>query len=125
MLRCRLRNLSYTLSTKVGGETSIGRWQLEGIVKGRRARPRILWKPIDREKREASGVPDMFGRFQPEKSFFFKSGPHYQVVDSRELDPSIVHFHHDSSSTRYENEETVRMCRMKGTPNDRHQSGGQ
>ena len=46
----------------------------------------------------------------PEKCFFDKSGPHYRVVDSGELDPSIVHFHHDSSSTKYENEETVRIC---------------
>ena len=50
LLRCRLRNLSYTLSTKVGGETSIGRRQLEGIVQRRQARPRVLWKLINREE---------------------------------------------------------------------------
>ena len=49
-MRCQLRNTSYTLSTNIGGETSFGRPQLEGIVKRHRARPRILWKPIEREK---------------------------------------------------------------------------
>ena len=53
--------------------------------------------------------------------FFVKSGTHYRVVDGGELDLSTVHFRHDSSAT---NEEAVRMCRLKGTPNDRHQSGG-
>ena len=49
-----------TLSTNIGGETSLERRRFEGIVKRRQARPRILWKPIEREKGGAS-VPNMFG----------------------------------------------------------------
>ena len=53
--------------------------------------------------------------------FFVKSGPHNRVVDGGEFDPSTAHFRHDSPP----NEEAVRMCRLKGAHNDRHQSGGQ
>ncbi|KIJ90590.1 hypothetical protein K443DRAFT_539186 [Laccaria amethystina LaAM-08-1] len=106
-MRCQLRN---THSTNIGGEISLGRRRLEGMVKRRRARPRILWKPIEREREEASEVPDIFGRCnstltlcpsQPEKVFFFKPGPHCRLMDDGNLDPSTDHFHHDSSSTRH------------------------
>lgn len=55
---------------------------------------------------------------------FFEPGPHYRLDDSN-LDPSIVRFRHDSSSsTRHRNEEAVSPCRLKGLPDDRSQSGG-
>ena len=74
LVRCQLRNSSYTISTNVGGETYFGGRQLEGIVKRRQARPRILWKPNDREKGDASGVSDISAattRLPPSRRRFF------------------------------------------------------
>ena len=103
----------------------------EGIDKRRQARPRIMWKPIEREKGEASGAPVAATRLKlslslsaGERFFFCKPGPHYRLVDGGNLDLSIVHFHYDSSSTIHRNEGAVRLCRLNDTPNDRHQSGG-
>ncbi|KIK00730.1 hypothetical protein K443DRAFT_678928 [Laccaria amethystina LaAM-08-1] len=102
------------------------------LFKTRQAGLRILWKPIDMEKDETSGVSDIFGRCNSTLTLFvpltrrrFSSGKrsHYRLVDGGNFDPTIVHFHHDSSSTRHRNEETVCPCHPKGTPNDRHQSG--
>ena len=41
-------------------------------------------------------------------------------MDDGNLNLSIVHFRHDSSSTIHRNEEAVRLCHLKGTLNDRH-----
>ena len=72
-MRRQGRDSSDTISTNVGGETSLERRRLEEIVKRCQARPRILLKPIDRERGEASGVPDMFGRSQLEKGFIISN----------------------------------------------------
>ena len=108
-MRFQLRNPSYALSTNVGGETSFGRRQLEGIVKRRQARARILLKLTDREKGGSEGGTRYVRPLQLDSRslslssgevFFVKSGPHYRVVDGGELDPSIVHLRHDSSATK-------------------------
>jgi len=114
-MRCWLTNSSYTVSTNVGGETSLGRWRVEGIVKRRQTRPRILCKAIEREKGKQVGY-QIYSAAATRLSLslplsvrqvFFKPDLHYRLVNGGNFDPSIVHFRHDSSSARHRNEESV------------------
>ena len=59
-----LRNPSYTLSTNVGGGTSLT------TCKRRQVRPRIWWKSIEWEKGGASGIPDIFHRSKSTLTLF-------------------------------------------------------
>ena len=130
-MQCQPRNSSYTLSTNLGGETSFGRRQLEGIVGRRQARPQILLKPIDRKKMGSEWGTRYLRPLQldlhslcpshPEQSFLsnlvctIKS---WTAGGSTHLSSTSIMIHPPP------NREAARMCCLKGTPNDRHQSGG-
>ena len=123
LMRCQLRKSSYTLSTNVVEGPPWEDGDLRGSLRGARQDLECCGSQLKGKRGKRVGYRiysatatrlSLSSSLSAGEGFFFQPGLHYRLVDGGNLDQSIDHFRHDSSSTR------GRPCCLKSAPNNRH-----